>query len=119
MLSLDSLIALIIFCCLAHAGGLLIAKLWGWLQVIAIALIVKGLLGYSLEDMTFALFLEYHKGIEVLGHQDLTFFKEALLYYLKFRDVDAQVLELMLYSFLGGRHYQYILSINEGKESSK
>jgi DnaJ-domain-containing protein 1 len=48
---------LIITYCFAYGGGLLISKLWGWLQVVVIVLIAKTLYGYDFMDMNFSFFL--------------------------------------------------------------
>ncbi|MDR0690499.1 MAG: hypothetical protein LBF32_00175 [Streptococcaceae bacterium] len=53
---------------------------------------------------------EGNKGIKALEDKNLKSFTDTLFYYLKYQDIKAQSLELMLESFLGGRHYQYLLS---------
>jgi DnaJ-domain-containing protein 1 len=57
MLSLDSLVFLAIVYCFAYGGGLLISKLWGWLQIIFIVVIAGVLLDYKVEDISFSFFL--------------------------------------------------------------
>jgi len=53
---------------------------------------------------------EGEDGIKALAHEDLKFFSNTLFYYLKYRDYNPQVLELMFVSFMAGRKYQCILS---------
>jgi DnaJ-domain-containing protein 1 len=48
---------LIITYCFAYGGGLLISKLWGWLQVVVVVLIAKTLSEYNYLDMSFSFFL--------------------------------------------------------------
>lgn len=54
---MDNIVFLTIIYCCAYGGGLLISKLWGWLQVIAIVIIARALLDYNYLEMTFSFFL--------------------------------------------------------------
>ena len=47
--------------------------------------------------------------INVFVQEELEYFSDALFYHLKYRQCDAQILELMLVSFMAGRKYQSLL----------